>query len=218
MIDGVYWDLQLIGICQDTKSDGSGKAGLTFQLRDIFSADSNIRYPGNGPYLSYISEKNDNRGGWQSSAQRELLRTTFYGYLDPALRLAIEPVDKFQQMPGGPTAESLQKTAGETIWLLSMYEVFGTSFEGYNESESLTDVTGYAPFQYMAFVGNNGGTRNAKAYKRYYSDSATSTAERWWLRSAYREDTTNFCWVSSAGARYLAGANTARGVVPAFCL
>ena len=94
-----------------------------------------------------------------------------------------------------------------------MYEVFGTFFAGYNESETLTTVSGYVPFQYMAYRGNNGSSTNIRAIKTY-----NGIAVIWWLRSAYRSNVGSFGFVTVDGIRSTANTANALGVAPAFCL
>ena len=213
-VDGVYLPLQLIGICQDTKSDGSGKAGLTFQTRDVY-AYNNVRSneAGGGAFnYTYMNSSNTNSGGWGSAAMRSTLRSAFWGYLPAEVQVAIIPVAKYQQLPNGTTAAYLQKTTNETVWLPSVHEVFGASFAGYNESEALKS-NGHVPFQYMAYVGNAGSTTNTCAIKTYNGGVCF-----WWFRSAYRSTATLFCGVNSPGERTNYEATRPYGVAPAFCL
>ena len=204
--------VQLIGICQDTKSDGTGKAGLTFQMRDINTYG----------FEAKMNATASNAGGWDACALRSLLRSTFLGSLDDSVQLAIVPVVKYQQLlrreTDASTKSTLQRTASETIWLPSMYEVFGkpantADFSGFTPSESLTTVADYAPFQYQAYQGNNGSVANARAIK-----DLNGGAARWWLRSAYWGAVNYFCDVSPQGSRDANSANVLYGVIPAFCL
>ncbi len=43
--DGITYNVRIIGINHDDKSDGSGKAGLTFQLVDLLNAPYYMNYP-----------------------------------------------------------------------------------------------------------------------------------------------------------------------------
>ena len=106
----------------------------------------------------------------------------------------------------------MHKTSDETIWLPSLYEVFGTTFTYYNDSEGIP-VDGYIPFQYQAYAGNGGSEANAKAVKTY-----NGSASRWWLRSALRDNAEQFCIAYSDGYRGGNPASDTRGVAPCFCL
>ncbi len=211
-VDGKYLDIQLLGICQDAKTAG-GKAGLTFQTKDIY-AHSGIRSSaaGGGEFPCQMNPAGSKSDGWASSAMNDALRSIFWGYLPEEVRAAVVGVDKFQQLYGDATGSYLQKTSDETIWLPSMYEVFGTTFTYYNDSEGIP-VDGYIPFQYQAYAGNGGSEANAKAVKTY-----NGSASRWWLRSALRDNAEQFCIAYSDGYRGGNPASDTRGVAPCFCL
>ncbi len=224
-VGNAYIDLQLIGICQDTKSAG-GKAGLTFQTRDIYAySNKTSTAAGGGAFPSYMNEKSDSSSGWEGSAMRERLSgekldgsassmtPTYWESLDAAMQAAVAPVDKFQQLPSGTTASFLQKTTSETIWLPSMHEVLGTISTNFNESEGLTTVVGYTPFQYMAYQPGGTSTTNTHAIKAY-----NGSASYWWLRTARRSSTDIFCTVGPYGDRNSSYANVTRGAAPCFCL
>ena len=218
-VDGYYLPVQLVGICQDTKSDGTGNAGLTFQMRDIY-AYNNMRSTaaGGGTFTSHINSSNTSAGGWDSSAMRSTLRSTFWGNLSTDVQKAIVEVDKCQQLYIGPTFSSsptyLQRTTNETIWLPSMYEVFGVSLTGYNESEALTTVAGYAPFQYIAYQGNEESAINGRGIKAYNIKSQSI----WWFRSACQKNISYFCSINSTGGGGHGYPSSAFGAVPCFCL
>ena len=224
-VGNAYIDLQLIGICQDTKSSG-GKAGLTFQTRNIYAYSNKVSSAaGGGAFPSYMNEESDSSSGWKGSAMRERLsgkkadgtassmEPIFWSKLPAATRVAIVGVDKHQQLPSGTTASFLQKTTSETIWLPSMHEVFGTISTNFNESEGLTTVVGYTPFQYMAYQPGGTSTTNTHAIKAY-----NGSASYWWLRTARRSSTDIFCTVGPHGDRNSSYANITRGAAPCFCL
>ena len=210
-VDGVYLDLQLLGICQDNKTAG-GKAGFTFQMKDIYSLDNTKSIAaGQGSFLSKMHSAMDTRGGWQNSLLRNELRTTFFASLAPELQQSIAPVTKFQQLPGGTTKGYLQVSYEETIWLPSLYEICGGYYATRNESESSKDVPGYEPFGYQAYAAG-GAVSKQKTYN--------GSPYLWWTRSSYRSDTTDFNCVMASGQEYSQSIVTypTIGVVPCFCL
>ncbi len=210
-VDGVYLDLQLLGICQDNKTAG-GKAGFTFQMKDIYSLDNTKSIAaGQGSFLSKMHSAMDTRGGWQNSLLRNELRTTFFASLAPELQQSIAPVTKFQQLPGGTTKGYLQVSYEETIWLPSLYEICGGYYATRNESESSRDVPGYEPFGYQAYAAG-GAVSKQKTYN--------GSPYLWWTRSSYRSDTTDFNCVTASGQEYSQCIVTypTIGVVPCFCL
>ena len=211
-----YLDLQLIGICQDVKSDGTGKADLTFQLRDIYAYNGKASAPAGGAeFTSAMNPTRTNNGGWDATSMKARLNATsgpgaFLGLLDPTLQKAIQPVQKGQQMSGGSSSSYLSKTSDEVIWLPSMYEVFGVGPDVYNRSESL-DVVGYNRFQYQAYTGDR------SAMKMHYASSGPAM-RGWWLRSARLSYAEGFCVVIPDGGYDSDYASDDYGLTPAFCL
>lgn len=212
--------LQLIGICQDTKTDGT-KAGLTFQMRDIFAYSSaKSSAAGGGAFVTAMNGSvNTSSGGWRSCPMRSYLKDAFEPLLDEAVRSAIASVTKCQGLSNGtvdPTTKtSLQITAGEAIWLPSVYEVWGTGTDGnYAVTEKRTDITGYTPFQYQAYQRSSGSSINVTAIKTF-----NGTPRDWWLRSATSIHTVRFGrMISNGGQGSLDSVEKAGGVAPAFCL
>ena len=217
-VEGRYIDMQLLGICQDTKTSG-GKAGLTFQTKDIY-AYANVKSDaaGGGRFDCWVNDSSTNAGGWAASSLRERLRTTFMASLDPSLQSIIAPVSKHHQLRKEEvdpvTGTKLQSSDGETIWLPSMYEVFGepadTEFQTYNPTEAAATAD-YEPFQYQAYQGNGGSTVNPKAAK------SLNVPRYWWLRSAYY-DSARFCTVNASAIRASSDALGAGGVAPCFAI
>ncbi len=218
-VDGVYLPLQLIGICQDTKTAG-GKAGLTFQMRDIYAYD-NVRSTaaGGGAFDCRMNASPTNSGSWNSSAMRATLRSVFWNYLPARLQTAIAPVNKFQQLCGGTTAAYLQEASSETVWLPSTYEVTGLGIDSVNESEALT-ANGSIPFQYMAYRGNKSEAAIPYVTKTYAGsiNGNKPTTYYYWLRTAMRHVAyaREFSCAHLGVSRGIA--TRTYGVAPAFCL
>ena len=145
------------------------------------------------------------------------MEPTFWGKLSAETQAAIVGVDKYQQSPQSDeddpaTGAKLQKTTDETIWLPSVYEVYGMSFLDYNESEALTTVVGYVPFQYMAYQLDGASDTNTHAIKTY-----NGSINYWWLRSV-RQGNTFFCHVTPNGSRSNTYATYLGGAAPCFAL
>ena len=210
--------MQVLGICQDTLSaprkDATGatvanKAGLTFGWNDIYAYGTDGT---NGTFDCRMNDSGSSLGGWGSSSMKGRLNTTFKGLLGPALQADIVSVNKNQQLYVG-TSPSLQSTTQESVWIPSVFEVYGGVFSYHNDSEG-GSANGYAPFQYQGFEGNAGQFTNLKAIKTY--DGVESM---WSLRSAARGSNRLFCIVALPNGR--GGSNYADGgfgIVPCFAL
>ena len=223
-VDGVYHDVQLLGICQDTLTtpvDGRTVAGLTFGFKEIYAYGAYTSNAANRiPFDSRMNLTNTSAGGWGSTHLRALLQNTFLPSLDELMQDAIAPVNKYHQTHKDDaidpiTGTTLQKTTNETIWVPSAFEVFGGTFTQGNITESETGIPGYAPFQYQAFAGNNGTSPNAKATKLF--DGETAETRVWWTRSGHWNNPTYFCVIGLHGD-YSYGGLAAQGVIPCFAL
>ena len=159
-----------------------------------------------------MNSTNTNEGGWEASLMRGNLNAVFMESLDAATQSAIAPLSKFQQKSIGATADYLQPTTDELIWLPSLYEVTGLCGH-YNDSESLTTIAGYVPFQYLSYQGTTGPKAKAKTVKQH-GGRATS----WWLRSTYREVSTHFCIIYTDGSTYSTVATSRHGIAPCFAI
>ena len=210
-----YYGVQLLGMCQDTRSDTAGKAGLSFGFSDIYAADGRI--DGEDAQMSFCTQMNSsksNTGSWGESLMRSMLNNAFFESLPSPLRdskSGIVPVFKQQQLYGGTDDKHLQVSSGDKIWLLSVYEVFGSVFANYNSSERFSGA--YQPFQYQGFQGyaGDGGFKMVKSFE--------GTPRTWWLRGSVISNVYNFSYVTPQATLGADGANqTQYGVVPCFCL
>ncbi len=214
-VGGRHYPVQLLGICQDRRSDTGAMAGLTFGFKDIWAFN---RADASGKAISYqhggtaiedtrMNATQTSAGGWAQAALRTYLRGVFYQSLAPGMRnpaTGIVGVRKTQQI----TPSGVQ-TTGETVFLPSFYEVFGAATPSYTQESSANS------FQYQFFQGNGSSLPNAKAIKRWEGQPRS-----WWLRSVYNYNGTNGAFFTA----YPSGGNSANdvtalhGVVPCFAL
>ena len=119
-LNGTNYAFDIIGFNHDTLTDtaaygeetATGKAGITFQMHDLFS----IGYK--------MNSTNTNSGGWKSSAMRTSTMPLMKGYLPSAWQTAIKPVNKVSGTGGG--SESGTETVSDSCFLLAEIEVFGS--------------------------------------------------------------------------------------------
>lgn len=160
----------------------------------------------------YMNTSNTNSGGWNSSYMRtKILGTslssysgTFIGVLPAALRAVLKSVTKYtDNTGGGSTAASAVTATTDYVFLLSEYEVFGsTTYANSNEASKQAQYAYYS-------AGNS---------KIKYNHSATSTAVYWWLRSPFASSSSIFVRVYSDGTVGGYTASLSLGVAPGFCV
>ena len=120
-LNGTNYDFDIIGFNHDTLTNASdygaptktGKAGITFQMHDLFETT----------YM--MNSSNTNSGGWKSSAMRTSTMATMKGYLPTEWQTVIKPVNKASGTGGGSTSGT--ETVSDSCFLLAEIEMFGST-------------------------------------------------------------------------------------------
>ena len=179
---------QIIGFNHDEKSNGTGKAGITFQNVEVLSQ-------------SYqINSVRNNTGGWNAAPFRTTLNTTILGQVEQDLRDVIISVNKLTANGGSQTGTTVVSSS-DKLWLLSAIEVTGNSVTA-RPGEGM---------QYAYWATNN----TAEARIKYIGPFL---ARAWWLRSPNRNNTTSFSAVYSNGDHVTAFPETFFHISPGFCV
>lgn len=111
-INGVDYQIDIIGKNHDDYSDGSGKAPLTFQLHDCY-ADA-----------KQMNSTNTNNGGWTSCAMRSTHLPAILALMPTEVQNGIQEVNKLTS--AGNQSATINTTA-DKLFLLSEVEIFGRS-------------------------------------------------------------------------------------------
>ena len=112
-LNGTDYAFDIIGFNHDDLSDGSGKAGITFQMHDLFAT----AYP--------MNSGETNSGGWKDSDMRTSTMATMKGYLPSNWQTAIKPVNKVSGTGG--SSSSGTETVSDSCFLLVEIEIFGST-------------------------------------------------------------------------------------------
>lgn len=120
-LNGTNYAFDIIGFNHDTLTDtaaygketATGKAGITFQMHDLFETGYKM------------NSSNTNSGGWKSSNMRTSTMATMKGYLPAAWQTAIKPVNKVSGLGGGSSSGT--ETVSDSCFLLAEIEVFGSN-------------------------------------------------------------------------------------------
>ena len=120
-LNGTNYAFDIIGFNHDTLTDANaygkatatGKAGITFQMHDLFETGYKM------------NSSNTNSGGWKSSAMRTSTMKTIKGYMPAAWQTAIKPVNKASGLGGGSSSGT--ETISDSCFLLAEIEVFGSN-------------------------------------------------------------------------------------------
>ena len=180
-IDGVEYNVMIIGKNHDTYTDG-GTAPLTFQLVKCYGTKAKM------------NSANSNKTGWSNSEMRTVTLENILSAMDSTISGAIKAVNK-TTLKGD---KSGLETTSDQLFLLSEYEVFGTTTQSNGKQEGL------AQYQYYANDGSIVKTFDG-------------TSCNWWLRSPYYGNSINFSCVYSFGFISSNNANISNGVAFGFC-
>ena len=111
-IGSATYVVEIVGFSHDDKADGSGKAGLTFGLKDCL----NTAYK--------MNSSNTNAGGWGSCALRATLRGDIWNQLPSDLRGVIKEVTK--KASAGNSSSTISSYT-DTLFLFAEKEIFGST-------------------------------------------------------------------------------------------
>ena len=120
-LNDTNYTFDVIGFNHDTLTTSTaygaatktGKAGITFQMHDLFATT----------YVMNIELTNS--GGWKSSAMRTSTMATMKGYLPTPWQTAIKPVNKVSGTGDGSSSGT--ETVSDSCFLLAEIEIFGSA-------------------------------------------------------------------------------------------
>lgn len=146
--NGASSSVRIIGFRHDDKSDGSGKAGITFAFTKGIAYD-------------LMSTRGSNEGGWQYSDLRSRLNAEYLGMLPDDLGSSIVEVDKSTNNDGVAYDDkdksfdtSCVSTTADKLWLPSYVELVG-EVDGKvakNDSEGMCDLLNSEGSQYQLYA------------------------------------------------------------------
>lgn len=179
---------QIADFNHDVKSDGTGKAGISFVIKNCMRKTHIM-----------TSKKNDDCT-WALSDMYNFLHTNVYNQLPYDLRSVIKPVDKnTNNISYGSIS---LETSSNKLWLLSESEIFdGPS------CKNMTYSASGEGHQYRLFNDKCNITKRRN-----------SIDESYWLRSNIKNYSDVFCLVSSFGSITYDFRSSDHGVVFGFCI
>ena len=120
-LNGTNYTFDVLGFNHDALTNvnayGSetttGKAGITFQMHDLFATTYKM------------NSTPTNSGGWKSSDMRTSTMATMKGYLPTEWQTVIKPVNKASGTGGGSSSGT--ETVSDSCFLLAEIEIFGST-------------------------------------------------------------------------------------------
>ena len=207
----------IIGFNHNASVEGENR--IHFQLAktalsggtDVCFCDSSCNLSVSTTGYFSMNSSSTNSGGWKISQMRtNICGTSLSNYsgtiiavIPAALRAVLKSVTKYTNNTGNSSAASAVTATTDYFFLLSEYEVFGsTNYANSNEASKQAQYSYY-------------GAGNSKVK---YNHSATSSKARWWLRSPVASSTTYFAYVGTYGSGSSYSAYYSHGFAPGFCV
>lgn len=199
LTDGTQTSVVISGFRHDDRSDGKGKAGITFIFGDAISNQS-------------MNSRNTDSGGWEQSQMRSWLSSDGMALLPDDLRKDVVAVSKLTNNTGETKSASSVTATDDTLWLYSYNELSGdySNWESmYSEHVDTFKAEG-TTYQLFTDTDNDNSVR----VRNYQGQSRL-----WWERSPNPRGPDCFFGVIPDGdPNYYDGASDTIGVVPGFCI
>ena len=181
-------DVEIVGIDHDNLADGTGKAGLTFIVKEM-------------PFITspMNSGSTSNSGGWNSTYMRSSTIQTVYNALPEELRNVIKPVIK-KASAGSKSSDIVEST--DSVWIPSYIEVCA-------DASSTGSVYTNEGETYSIYASNSDR-------QKYKTDGVTLST--YWTRSPVANSMYGFWYVTSNGELTTFGSDSSMGVAFGFCI
>lgn len=234
--DGREYTARIVGMNHDDKSDGTGKAGLTWQFTGLLYNS----YAMHGQN-KYNADYDTNNGGWRDTILRkwmnpdELTEGTsildgesddnrVWNNVPASLQSSIVAVDKMSKNRDDGTAtnatlKTIPATAtSDKLWIMSYPEIVETCNSGWNGLEGEGTQYEYWNGKVTANYNSNACLKKYRAKYGPTSSQPTSACS-WWERSVCPYTATTFAFMDGNGVpSYSFGASNTDYVCPCFCL
>lgn len=194
LADGTSVPIAVAGFRHDTRSDGSGLAGISFVARGSVGSQP----------MNALAQT---AGGWEASTLRAWVNEGLLAQLPAELADLLVAVDKTNNpVPGSGGGQTV---TSDRVWLLAYSEIVGELGEGswlYGSYQSEG-----AQYKIFSDLGVTWGES--------FPQVALSSGEYWWERSPSPNNSAWFMCVSPAGeTSYGHRPATANAVIIGFCL
>lgn len=188
VINGETLTFVIVGKDHDDLADGSGKAPLTFGMKNLMAS------------TRQMNSSNTNASSFAGSVMYSWLSGTIYPNLPTELKDAIKAVNKKTASGGGSSSASSIRTDAMYLWLFAEIEVFGSTAYSY-AGEGV---------QYPYFA------TASERIKRL--SNGAGDASYWWERSPNHSTPLAFCNVDTSGSAHTNSATGSQGVCFGFCI
>ena len=155
------------------KSDGSGKAGIVFGMKNLMKD------------YQKMNSSNTNSGGWNNTTMKKTVMANILKSMPSNLRSYIKEVNTYANQGGSSSSSSKGLLSKDKVFLPGFTEVFGPSVWS---SQSNTETN---QKQFPIFTDNNSRIKKM--------NNGAGSAEYWWTRSPSYNVGNFFVYVDSDG-------------------
>ena len=192
---------QIVGFNHDNRSDGLGKAGITFIFKDCVAELG-------------LNKAWSNQGGWAATELRAWLQGEMYSLLPDELAGVVLPVEKPTNNVGVLEDTSFVNATSDLLWLPSTRELCGNV--DWNFRQTFDNVLNAEGEQYKLYrdagVVPNGDNP-------VLSKTINGKPCSWWARSPLPIYQGFFQFVHSGGDPHVSGFSyLPLGIAPCFCI
>ncbi len=171
------------------KSDGSGKAGICFGMKNLMKG------------YQQMNSSGSNSGGWNNMPMRNTVMQNILKSIPSDLKNVIKEVNTYASQGDGNTSSGVGRLSKDKIFLPGFTELFG-SFDWSTQSNAEKNQIRFPIFtDYDSRI---------KKLSNGYID-----AQWWWTRSPYCNGGSDFCIVYSDGS--YSGVNAVNSCGVCFC-
>lgn len=174
------------------KSDGSGKAGIVFGMKNLMKNTQRM------------NSSDNNSGGWNNTAMCKTVMQNILNSMPSNLQNYIKEVNTYANRGGSSSSSSKGLLSKDKVFLPGYTELFGSSYWS-NQS-----VTESGQKQFPIFTDNNSRIKKMS--------NGSGNAEYWWTRSPSYDYADTFCFVSSDGSNSGNYPSVNYGVCFCFCV
>ncbi|MGN0286380.1 MAG: DUF6273 domain-containing protein [Atopobiaceae bacterium] len=202
LTDGTQTSVVITGFRHDDRSDGKGKAGISFIFGDAISQQG-------------MNSRDSNSGGWQDCQMRSWLASDGMSLLPDELRKDVVSVKKLTNNAGETKSASSVTATDDALWLYSRNELSGDYSDW--TSDYLDEYGGIfkaegTTYQLFTDTGNDNSVR-VRNYQGQTCD--------WWGRSPGPFYSGGFNNVDDGNPDFYyhkSNVTHSLGVVPGFCI
>ncbi|WP_165063087.1 DUF6273 domain-containing protein [Adlercreutzia sp. ZJ154] len=195
LFEGNVTPIKVIGILHDSLADGSGKAGLTFQVGSPDPATGDQHIAGSGG----MNNRDTNSGGWGQSALRASMNEQSGDFYSRNLHGDLKSLAATVNKEYGAVYNSQNPyvdISQDQFFIPSYYELFGAVYDAYSDSQWLFKE-GYQYEYYSQETLINSPSENDDDVRT--NPSLQYLFKICWLRSVNPEDARTFLFLNQNG-------------------